>query len=533
MKSSNSIGHDSSSIKIYKLINNRISPHITHLINSIIISGTYPDILKRSRISPIKKPDKPEDNIDSFRPINNLVTLEKIIEQHIKIHLETYLCTNNIILKNHHGSRKYHGTNTAVTQITNEINTKYEQDYITATVVTDLSAAFDTIDNNKLIEKLEFYGITGREIEIFKSFLTDRTQYVQIDTFKSQILNCPPCSVVQGSKLSALLYTIYTNEIPILNNLMTTDFFYKMTNIKTQQYNDIIHMTTNYVDDSTNVISSKSPQQLQTYINNFYCLLETYYNTNFLKLNPDKTKFIITCKPKIRQATKDIYLKAGKFIINQSDKIKILGIFITSGLNNTPNINNIISKINHRINILGKITKYTNVKTSLILYNSLVISIFTYCANNMFNSNYKQLNKLNVLLNKCSHKILGITSYKLNTTTILNKLNWLSYHQTIVHESVKLIHRISYDSNPPSLADLLYHNMERSDIDRMVRKPSVKHKSLSAKTSNNFIHRGVYLYNLLPDNIRYLPKKKFAKQSKSFIKSNFPLKYIPKINDSV
>ena len=125
-------------------------------------------------------------------------------------------------------------------------------------------------------------------------------------------------------------------------------------------------------------------------------------------------------------------------------------MFISSGLNNTPNVNSMISKINHRINILGKITKYTNVKTSLIMYNSLIISIFTYCAHNMINSNFKQLNKLNVLLNKCSHKILGITSYKLNMITILNQLNWLSYHQTIIHESVKLIHRISFYSNPPS-----------------------------------------------------------------------------------
>merc|ERR1711989_46021 len=73
--------------------------------------------------------------VDSYRPINNLATLEKIVEQHIKMHLETYLCTNNIILNCHHGSRKFHGTNTAITHITNEINTDYENNLITATVV--------------------------------------------------------------------------------------------------------------------------------------------------------------------------------------------------------------------------------------------------------------------------------------------------------------------------------------------------------------------------------------------------------------
>merc|ERR1711867_344759 len=75
MKSSNSTGHDLFSIKIYKMINSRISPHITHLINSIINTGVYPKILKISRITPIKKPDKPDDDIDLYRPINNLVYL--------------------------------------------------------------------------------------------------------------------------------------------------------------------------------------------------------------------------------------------------------------------------------------------------------------------------------------------------------------------------------------------------------------------------------------------------------------------------
>ena len=137
----------------------------------------------------------------------------------------------------------------------------------------------------------------------------------------------------------------------------------------------------------------------------------------------------------------------------------------------------------------------------------MVISVFSYCANNMINTNSKQLNKLNVLLNKCSDKILGITSYKLNTITILNKLNWLSYYQLIIHESVKLIHRVSYESQPPSLSQLLFHSLVRSDIDRQVWKPSVTYKSLLAKTSNTFLHRAVHIYNTLPDTIRYLPKK--------------------------
>merc|ERR1712240_28550 len=187
---------------------------------------------KLFRIIPIKKPDKPEDEIDSYCLINNLSTLEKIIEQHIKQHLEIYLCTNNIIINNHHGSRKYHRTNTAIAHISNEINKAYENNYITATVATDLSAAFHTIDNTKLLKKLHFYGFHGKELEIFKSFLSIRTQYTQIDTFKSDIMECPPCIVVQGSKHITVLYTIYTNEIPLLDKLMTKEIVHTLTHTK-------------------------------------------------------------------------------------------------------------------------------------------------------------------------------------------------------------------------------------------------------------------------------------------------------------
>ena len=181
--------------------------------------------------------------------------------------------------------------------------------------------------------------------------------------------------------------------------------FQRLTNTPTQQYTDIQHTTVNYVDDSTSTISSKTVTELQAYLNHYYKLLESYYNINFLKINPDKTKFIITCKPAYRHITKDITIQAGQYVIQQSDKLKILGVYITSGLHQTPNVNNIISKVNHRINILNKVAKFTNTKTSLIIYNSLVISVFSYCANNMINSNSKQLTKLNVLLNKCTHRI--------------------------------------------------------------------------------------------------------------------------------
>ena len=206
-------------------------------------------------------------------------------------------------------------------------------------------------------------------------------------------------------------------------------------------------------------------------------------------------------------------------------------MYFTAGLENAPNVSNIIQKVNYRMNVLKNITKYTNTKTSLILYNSLIISIFTYCIQNLMNINFSQLTKLYVLLNKCAHNVLGRTSYRLNTKTILDKLNWLSFHQLLIHESLKLIHRVSYERHPPALNQYLYHRLYRSDISRFVSKPSVSKVSTTAKTANSFLHRTVYIYNTLPEIYRTMPKKKFSVETKQYIKDNYALKNIPKIQN--
>ena len=70
------------------------------------------------------------------------------------------------------------------------------------------------------MSKLEHYGIRGNQLELLKSYLSNRKQFVQLETYNSDIKNALPCSCVQGSKLSSLLYTLYKNEIPLLYKLI-------------------------------------------------------------------------------------------------------------------------------------------------------------------------------------------------------------------------------------------------------------------------------------------------------------------------
>ena len=197
-----------------------------------------------------------------------------------------------------------------------------------------MSKAFDTIDHFTLLTKMEYYGIRGPSLEIFQHYLTNRKQFVEIDTCRSQLKNSLNCSVIQGSKMSGLLYTIYTNEIPLLHTLMHKDIFTKLTNLPLTTSTNIEHNTVIFVDDSTNIISTTNGLEIQDYINKLYSLLEAIYNTNKLIINKDKTELMIIYKNRYRKLTKSIQMYASGYKVNQVQKVKILGNIIQYNLHN-------------------------------------------------------------------------------------------------------------------------------------------------------------------------------------------------------
>ena len=121
LPSSHCSGNDDITNDIIKKIKYKIEPIITHLINQVIITEIYPDIYKLDRILPLSKPDKCKENIESYRPINNLNTIGKIIDQYFQDCLVEFLNDNEILNNNHHGGRKGFSTQVAISQIYNNI----------------------------------------------------------------------------------------------------------------------------------------------------------------------------------------------------------------------------------------------------------------------------------------------------------------------------------------------------------------------------------------------------------------------------
>ena len=131
---------------------------------------------------------------------------------------------------------------------------------------------------------MEFYGINGKPLELLSSYLSDRRQFVVLDTYKSKILPALQCSVIQGSKQSSLLYILYTNEIPYLYKFLNDNQYDDSANIVTDfkfkqwveeiKKSEVEQLTMNFIDDSTNLVSNKNYAILSKYLSVFYYLLK-------------------------------------------------------------------------------------------------------------------------------------------------------------------------------------------------------------------------------------------------------------------
>ena len=143
---------------------------------------------------------------------------------------------------------------------------KEEKNYVSI-LTTDLSSAYDLVDHKLLLRKLEFYGVKNSAIELLEDFLNNRKIFTQARGFNSEIKDSENCSVIQGSKLSGFLHTIFSIEIPLIPKLMRdAQLIETLLELKIPQYYGIGHFVNQYIDDSTNIIGCSNKVELQNYL---------------------------------------------------------------------------------------------------------------------------------------------------------------------------------------------------------------------------------------------------------------------------
>ena len=298
-----------------------VSTDILSIINSSLQSGIFPSALKLAIIKPIlKKHNLDAEVISNYRPISNLPFLSKLLERIVYDQLNTFLGSNGILDTFQSGSRAHYSNETALLKVLNDLRLNTDSKKLSVLTLLDLSAAFDTIDHDILIDRLEnWVGLSGPVLNWVRTYLTDREYFISLGEHRSNNVKLTT-GVSQGSDLGCLFFLLY---------MLPLGAIFRNYNINYQSYIDDNQMTIDVTPDDYSPVDRL-----------VLCLadIDTWMSDNFLKLNREKTEVLIIGDREEREKLSN-HMKTLDF--SPKDKARNLGVIIDSELSFESHIKNV------------------------------------------------------------------------------------------------------------------------------------------------------------------------------------------------
>ena len=479
-------GPDAINNKILKLSAEIIISPLTHIINLSLKHGTFPDKIKLAHVIPLFKKNDPTV-CSNYRPISLLSCFHKLFEKIVKIQLTNYLNKHNIFYKYQFGFRKSHSTNLAIVEVIDKIYANLNQNNIGLGIFLDLKKAFDTVNHEILLYKLEHYGIKGNALKWFVSYLSNRRQCTKVNG-KLSSEEAVECGVPQGSVLGPLLFILYINDMENALNFTKPKLF---------------------ADDSNLFLFHKDIKTLFSNANKDLQSLSEWLIANKLSLsvgNDKDSRYTIFSPTKLPQTTVLPKLHVGDKEIPRATSVKYLGLHIDENLNFKCHIDQLKNKIKKYTSLFYAIRHKLPKNCLRVLYHSFIFNNIYYCAEiygRTSPSNIKPLQKVQ----NSALRALQFRDRFYPTNEMHIDYNVLKVSDIIEYKIQKLIHFILYAPNfiPQPLHNLVrpkqnFHKYQTRTNDQLYverEKRSIGKHQLKCNPSLQ--------WNNLPHEVRHQP----------------------------
>ena len=351
-----SSGCDNIPMAIIKNTGSSIAAPLAHICNLSISNAHVPSGMKIAKVTPIFKSDA-QDEFSNYRPISLLPNFSKILEKLMFNRMVEFLDKHNVLYEHQYGFRQNYSTEHALIQLSDKIAQAIDKKRFMIGIFVDLSKAFDTLNHEILLSKLEYYGIRGIANDWFRSYLTNRKQFVIFDNILSN--ECLiTTGVPQGSILGPLLFLLYINDICSSSKLLHFILYADDTNIFYSCEN---------IDDLCRIVNVELGCVMQWFISNR--LSVNIKKTNFVMFgNQAKLKNITNCK---------IFMENIEIV--QTNTAKFLGVSIDSNLTWKNHIDSITKKVAKSVGIIKRIRHCLPNNILHTLYNTLILPYINYC----------------------------------------------------------------------------------------------------------------------------------------------------------
>ena len=465
---------------IFKDIIEDLLPYLCDLVNKSLKTGSVDGVKDCVIIPLLKKAGIDPETLNHYRPVTNEVFISKLVETVVSIRLSGHMTLNNLHSKYQHAYKKFHGTETLLLKVVNDILIGFDGNSATVLLLIDLSAAFDTVDIDKLLNILENdIGIKGTALLLFKSFLTGRTQCVKIENILSDTIPVL-FGVPQGSVLGPILFNIYISSLSLL--------------IKNFGFN-----TSGYADDNNAYQSFALTFQyhvISTQLPNLLTQIHQWMNLYFLKLNPEKTEIIMFLPQQLKDApTINGCIFTDGSCVRFSDFVKNLGFIMDKFLHMDVHVNNVVSLCYKLLTDIGKVRHLLSRKHTELLVHAVISSRLDYCNSLLYAANKTLINKLQKVQNAAARIVSNRRKHD-SVSDVLVDLHWLRVDARIIFKLLVFCYKCVSNMAPACLCDLI----DIRDRDRCLFSYT-NYQSEQARKS--FSYMAPKLWNNLPDPIRF------------------------------
>ena len=473
---SKATGTDGIGPRLLKLAAPHIAEHVTFICNHSINNSVFPNKWKEAKVTPLHK-GGPSEEVNNYRPISILPVLSKVLEKHVHDCLSDFLHNFKLLHKTQSGFRAGHSCETALIHMIDSWLHAIDNGQMIGVVLVDFKKAFDLVDHQILLSKLEIYGIKDEALQWFK---TQRRQQVYVNKSKSDSGQVS-YGVPQGSILGPLLFLLFINDLPLYVHNVNTDL---------------------YADDTTLYDIQNSVEDIEKNLQIALDSLNTWCKCNGMLLNSSKTKIMLVATNQKRQRLdKEILdLKFNEESLNMISNDKILGVFVDQNLTWSDHIRHLSKKITSSIWLLSKVKKFLSQEHRILFYKSYILPHIDFC--NIVWGSSSETNKQKILrLQKRACRV--ILDYKVeDSSQAMDTLKILSIYDRLYLRKAKFMFKVYQHITPDYISEqfTLRNNVNTSvNLRSSTASCFIPPKPRTEYYKHSLRYSGCLVWNSLPD----------------------------------